>query len=230
MKSVVLYLIIAASALTFAECRKAMYTVAFATAMIDVFAFRYGYMHGGRLAVGTGTLGNSNDLAAYLLTGLPFCAYALFSSRAWWKKLFWAGVILAGMNYVLKTGSRGALISLALVCVYVFYKSSAKQKALMVTAGIAGLAVVPLVVPERIYLRYATIFVSDDTDVATTQEEAIGSAHSRMALLQRSIDVTLANPVFGVGPGMFPIAAFGHSGGQVSHNMYTQLSSETGIP
>ena len=57
-------------------------------------------------------------------------------------------------------------------------------------------------------------------------------------LLIQSIRMTFEHPVFGVGPGVFSYAGWdernksGTSAGiaQVTHNTYTQISSETGIP
>jgi O-antigen ligase len=222
VKSVTVYFLIVAGALTFPECRKVMYAAAFAAVMIGIFAFRYGYMHGGRFAVGGGIFSNSNDLAAYILTSLPFCVYALYRARSW-RKLFWVLAVLASLNYMLKSGSRGALVALAVTGIYVFFKSSMGRKALMGAAVAVAMLAAPIVVPEHIYMRYMTIFSSGDS-------EADHSTQGRLELLEKSVDVTLQNPIFGVGPGMFPLAAFGTMQAHVSHNMYTQVSSETGVP
>jgi O-antigen ligase len=227
VKSATVYFLIVAGAVTFPECRKVMYAAAFASVMINILASRYGYMHGGRLAVGGGTLTNPNDLAMYILTSLPFCVYALYRARGW-RKLFWVLTVLASLNYVSKTGSRGALLAIAVASIYVFFKSSMGQKALMGAAIAAAMLAAPIVVPEHIYMRYMTIFSSGASDSGGSEAE--GSTQARLDLLKKSVDVTLQNPIFGVGPGMFPLAAFGTMKAHVSHNMYTQLSSETGIP
>jgi O-antigen ligase len=67
--------------------------------------------------------------------------------------------------------------------------------------------------------------------------KATGSAEARLGLLKQSIYLTLKNPLFGVGPGQFPVAsdnlaaAAGRKGTwQVTHNTYTEISSEAGIP
>ena len=72
----------------------------------------------------------------------------------------------------------------------------------------------------------------------TLTDEAAGSAESRWALLKDSVWLTVTNPIFGVGPGMFPVAQNtldvdrGRPKGQwhQTHNSYTQISSEMGIP
>jgi O-antigen ligase len=108
-------------------------------------------------------------------------------------------------------------------------------------------------IPQRVIDRYTTMFATLGatsaavSDPATQQGEepdemvvdsATASANSRIELLKRSIRVTLANPVLGVGPGMFVVAenemsvADGRRRGywKASHNMYTQISSEVGLP
>jgi O-antigen ligase len=67
---------------------------------------------------------------------------------------------------------------------------------------------------------------------------AVTSANARMRLLKKSIEYTFQHPLFGVGPGMFVIAeddeakaaGFRHGTWQGTHNSYTQVSSELGIP
>ncbi len=57
-------------------------------------------------------------------------------------------------------------------------------------------------------------------------------------LLRQSIQMTFEHPIFGVGPGVFAAASWderkragiGAGNAQVTHNTYTQISSETGIP
>jgi len=93
-----------------------------------------------------------------------------------------------------------------------------------------------------IIARFTTLFgVSDpdtlDEDEAAMLGSAVGSTQSRIYLFRRSVEFTMRNPLFGVGPGQFQVAeaddakikglrAVWHE----THNTYTQISSETGIP
>jgi O-antigen ligase len=54
-----------------------------------------------------------------------------------------------------------------------------------------------------------------------------GSLDARQELLKQSIQVTLQHPIFGVGPGNFQAIT---ESWHVTHNTYTELSSETGLP
>ena len=71
------------------------------------------------------------------------------------------------------------------------------------------------------------------TDVA-----AVESTEARKLLFQRSLRATVERPLFGVGPEQFP--NYRGKGGRAqetrevlwygTHNSYTQISSESGIP
>jgi hypothetical protein len=99
--------------------------------------------------------------------------------------------------------------------------------------------------PGSLKDRYATIF-SDDESIGDDQQsaqdavvlgEAIGSSRARKALLLRSLKVTMEFPISGCGIGQFGNYTAGldheegrHAGWQGTHNTYTQVSSEAGIP
>src|SRR6185437_3589419 len=87
----------------------------------------------------------------------------------------------------------------------------------MIMLGV-GLA---LTTPKYI-LRLKTLVGGDITGTGDH-----GSMDARRDLLMESIRVTLQHPIFGVGPGNFQ--AYTKSW-HVTHNTYTELSSETGIP
>jgi O-antigen ligase len=72
---------------------------------------------------------------------------------------------------------------------------------------------------------------------ARISDTAVASAMSRREVLLESVRVTLRNPILGVGPGMFAEAREREAAKQgkhvvflVTHNTYTQVSSECGIP
>jgi O-antigen ligase len=143
------------------------------------------------------------------------------------RKLFWAGALLFGMYYVLRTGSRGALVALAVAFLYAFVKSPLSGKAAAMAVVLTGVMLAPVVIPQRIIDRYATILSDSD---APPENEAEGSTASRIYLMKKGIELTVRYPAFGVGAGMFRLAAHGTMKGNVTHNTYLQVSSETGIP
>jgi O-antigen ligase len=95
--------------------------------------------------------------------------------------------------------------------------------------------------PGRLVSRYKTVAdedVDDSEMSAAMRNSANSSMQSRKELLRHSLIFTIRNPLFGVGPGMFEVAddAYMKAGGfrkgswLGTHNSYTQVSSELGIP
>jgi O-antigen ligase len=54
-----------------------------------------------------------------------------------------------------------------------------------------------------------------------------GSLEARETLLKQSIQIALHHPLFGVGPGNFPVVT---GEWRVAHNSYTELAAEAGFP
>lgn len=80
-----------------------------------------------------------------------------------------------------------------------------------------------------------TWFSSDSTDQDLSAD--IASTVARRYFLMQSLKLTMEHPLLGVGPGQFAginwessRAAGVHVAAQPTHNTYTEVSSETGIP
>jgi O-antigen ligase len=67
----------------------------------------------------------------------------------------------------------------------------------------------------------------EQTNANPATNEASGSAQQRKELLIQSLKVTAEHPLFGVGPGNFEIVS---GVWHVTHNSYTQMSAEGGVP
>src|SRR4029077_6953419 len=141
-----------------------------------------------------------------------------------------------------RTGSRAAVIGAGVALGMLFLQISIAQKIKLLMGGllVAGLFFAAL--PNQLFDRFATIFSASDTvyDVQSTSvlQSAIASSYSRRMLLMDSLILTYQHPVFGVGLGNFSVAqndlarARGERMGSwhVTHNSYTQVSSESGLP
>jgi O-antigen ligase len=96
-----------------------------------------------------------------------------------------------------------------------------KRLYLLAIALICAVLVV-VIVPQNYGKRLQTLvgkFQAGDKDN--------GSAEARKDIFVKSLTITMAHPIFGVGPGNFsPYTRVW----RVTHNTYTQLSSECGIP
>jgi O-antigen ligase len=220
--------------------RAALKAIAWGTLVAGMlgFIFQGTSLDGSRLSLSVGRFGDPNDYAMVLLMGLPLwllLARGLFGSLL---ALAATGVILASF---LKTGSRGGLIAFVALTVSYFIATSVagKIRVLLAVTLFAVLAVI--FVPATLKSRYLTLFSADATVSAEDQtrlSSSIDSTNSRLTLLLSSIKATALHPIFGVGPGLFPeyffISGFAEEKrnrqGMHTHNTFTQVSSEAGIP
>ncbi|MGH9659748.1 MAG: O-antigen ligase family protein, partial [Bryobacteraceae bacterium] len=130
------------------------------------------------------------------------------------------------------------------LAVWFFFRASPAMKFVLLVGAVGALGVFSVTLPSYLQTRYATIMgnptVAGVVGGGGIDEEAASAIESRMAratLLGQSIRLTVLNPIFGVGPGMFQVAAsmeFEDQGmpgmWRESHNTFTQVSSETGLP
>ncbi|MDQ2777765.1 MAG: O-antigen ligase family protein [Acidobacteriota bacterium] len=176
-----------------------------------------------------------NDYAAHLILMLPALAFlTLRAGRPVLLKLIGLAAFAFSFRQILSTGSRGGLLSLAITALYIAVIGSNKVRlAILVGGPILGLLAVPFI-PSESAARLSLLFSSP---VTANNAEAAESQDARLALLKASGKATLQHPLFGVGPGIFmdyQAITAGESGQRgmwhVTHNSYTQISSECGIP
>jgi O-antigen ligase len=182
---------------------------------------------GGRLrAAFSGVYGNSNDLALALDLSIPLCLALALTTRSVWKKLAWTIVMLAMVYAVFLTASRGGAIALVAVGLVCLWQLGVKSRRIYL------LLLVPVVV--IVFWLYGgnglrERFEQTNIDSATNNHstDASASAQQRKELLIQSLRVTAQHPLFGVGPGNFQIVS---GVWRETHNSYTQMSAEGGIP
>ena len=187
-----------------------------------------------------GALGNPNLYAQHLLFGVPFLFFPLVRNGvASFKGIIAAVVISLLVLKVLDTGSRASLIAVAILGFGLFLFLPVMKKMIAIACAIPLTAAALLSLPEQAWQRYSTLFSQEDNiyiSYTDQQLSAIESAKARRRHLDQSIDLTIRNPLLGVGPGMFPVASADYSKevGQradwkETHNSFTQISSETGL-
>jgi O-antigen ligase len=227
--------------LTYAQTRKAIDVLAWALLTFVIIANVFGTTETGRLVLAQGKLANPNEMAQVLLIGIPLWIAKMSESKIQFQKIFAGGVMLVMLMTVVRTGSRGAMVAFVVLMLCVFLRAPVMGKAQMLLASIFFLGLVVVVMPGSLISRYKTIS-SDEVDDEEMDEamrsSALSSSQSRKQLLKTSIKFTLSHPLFGVGPMMFAVAdnAYAQSQGLKkgswlgTHNSYTQVSSELGIP
>ncbi len=175
----------------------------------------------GRMAGAGNMFGDPNDFALQLCIVLPFCVALLRSARSWLGKLWWLALMLVFMAAILHTFSRGGLIALLVTLFFIWWRF---KLGIAVALPFAVLALVVLLVSIGGSMH---AYMDRMSTIADIQADKAGSAQQRKALLIESLKQTALHPLFGVGPGQFEeVGGFWH----VTHNTYTQLSAEAGLP
>ena len=236
-KTYLAYILTAGLISTLAQCRKIFHTIAYSVGFAASLALLlHKYDVEGRLSLPGTRYGNANEFGFALLVGLPFLAFMFVRGDGPRKT---AAVILTFPVVVAlsKTGSRACLLGAGMLFLFAFLQASGAARAKLAIAVPILFLVLVAMAPSSLRARYSTLFKSDQQQSTATEVSAADSAEARWALLKDSLWLTLMHPIFGVGPGDFMIAQNdvasdrGEAGSwHVTHNTYTQLSSEMGIP
>jgi O-antigen ligase len=240
-KSYVLYLILAGLLVSVEHCRKVLYALAGAALIVEATLLLERVSGQQRLSLDFGSFANPNDLAFYLNFSLPGCVLLILNSKPF-SFLRAVGLVSAGLVGVLvfRTGSRGGFLGILVALFFFFLTSSlaAKIKLIVAIGLIGGIAIATT--GSDVIERYRTILGDPQPVSSATSEvaKAQGSTSARKNIMQAAILITLKNPIVGVGPGMFQVAAADDpytakvlfAAWKETHNSFTQVSSETGIP
>jgi O-antigen ligase len=226
--------IVAGLSLTWKECEKILYAVALGGCVQMLWARMFDTEGGDRLGLQVGSLVNSNDYAAHMILSLGFVLWLALNAKK--AKIIRVGAFIAvifGLLLIVRTASRGALISLLVISLIFLYRASTTQRLMMIVVAPIVFAIVLVSVPKGALTRITSF--SENEQGASA--EALESSNARQYLLRKSIEYTFTHPIFGVGLGQF--ASFegannqvigGHGMWHETHNTYTQVSSETGLP
>jgi len=236
----IIFLATAGMIVSYDQCRKAVNAVAYGLLGLTVIAILYGHTEEtGRLYLPQGKFANPNEMAQALLLGLSLWWLRWLTAKSGMGKAV-AGVVMMVMLFTIsKTGSRGAMVSFGVLLLSIFLRSSTGGKLKMLIGTVVLAALIVGTMPKRLLNRYRTL--AEDQEVIAgddLESTAYSSTAARKDLLRKSIKYTFQHPLFGVGPGMFVVAedadaiAAGrrHGAWQGTHNSYTQVSSECGIP
>jgi O-antigen ligase/polysaccharide polymerase Wzy-like membrane protein len=235
-RSYVLLFYVTALAVSLRNCRQLMYlnvATAFMTLLTCIAFGTHGEDGRYRVPGGAGFFDNSNELAMQLLMGITQFVY-LFSQKNRVAKVAATLGIAVSMPYMLWTGSRGCMLGAIAYGILLLYMSRNRVRvlAVMVIMAAIGLMIAPSAVLHRL-----TLLTGDEAATSASDQSAIQSQMSRIELLKRSVSETISHPLFGVGPGQFPVAVMDAAKAKGewfqwlgTHNSYTQVSSECGIP
>lgn len=178
----------------------------------------------------------ANDLAIGLDLIIAGLLYTILRGRSV-TRVATAGLMAVSVYYLAKTGSRGAFVGLLTIIIVMFVFS--RYRAFIMVMAVAGLLMIPLL-PAQTLARLTSIVFDPGEKIqqASTADEAanIASQMQRQHLFWKSVEFTVTNPLFGVGPGQFAEALWAksvemhrHEAVLGTHNTYTQISSESGF-
>ncbi|HTD22907.1 MAG TPA: O-antigen ligase family protein [Terriglobales bacterium] len=239
LKTLFIFFLLTQTLVTLERIRRVLWAIILSELFVTSFSIiqssRVVWVGGRMLGVNQGMLGwNFLGIAAAIT--IPYIAAIFVVHRSLWKTGLLAATFFLMLWMVVLTASRGGLLnvvlSIALTSLLVLRGSSRGK---MIGVGIAlTLVLAVILAPQVFWQRLGTMWNGPDiyTDqVAASAEE---STEDRLAVLSRSIQYTLEHPIFGLGLGNFEVAS-GNYLGQPSawmgtHNTFTQISSEAGIP
>ena len=239
-RSFFLYFVICACVTSLRQLKTLMYVFAWGNIFVLLSCLAFGTAQNGRFAVPGSVfsfLSNSNELGLQLLLGMIFLLFGLLRGRHLVTKTGAAAGIALSAVYMLKTGSRGTFLAASVMMLVYFLLTRKKVKLLTIMLPFAVISL--LLIPEDARHRLTYIaFANKEIAVSNGEDaSALGSQMQRQQLFWDSVSITVHHPIFGVGPGEFPVADAhlaedkGESAmWRQTHNSYTQVSSEAGIP
>jgi putative inorganic carbon (HCO3(-)) transporter len=163
------------------------------------------------------TLSDPNDTALFLVMMIPIAIAFMLASREKLPKIIYGLGAAIMVGAVLVTYSRGGFLALTFASAFLCWKMFRRSPVTTASFVVIVLTSALFMLPSNYSDRISSIFGGDSR----------GSASARKNLLERSIKVASENPLIGVGMGNFPQFSIR---GQVSHNSYTQVAAEMGLP
>jgi O-antigen ligase len=205
-----------------------------ALAYLSLFVFQMETVNGAtRLAEGYSY--DANDIGCVALPLMALSLLVLHVSKPI-GKLVAGGIFIALTMTLAKTGSRGALVGFAVMCVAIFFLSSYAsilKRSLIVLISISCLA---LAAPQGYWQQMNTI-LDPKEDYNWT------SPTGRRAVFLRGVGYMAEHPIFGLGIGNFDMAEgmlsdrareLSQEGEGVkwsaAHNSFLQAGAELGVP
>ena len=165
------------------------------------------------------TLNDPNDTALYLVTMMPVALALRFSARARWARALYFLTALIMLAAIFVTYSRGGFLALSCAGIFLTWKMFRRSPLRTVVCALLGAFALTFLLPSNYTTRLSSIFDS--------RGDTRGSATARRRLLYRSIEIASEYPLNGIGMGNFHNFSIKN---QVSHNSYTQVASEMGLP
>ncbi len=240
-RTLLIFFLLTQTLATVSRVRKIIWAILLSELMVSCASIvqqaKPGLEEGGRLSGVNMVFLGWNYFGITVSLTLPFLAFLCVSSqRSTLRTSLLLAVTVFTTWMLLLTASRGGflnmLFSMALTWWFLL-RHSLRGRVVGLFVAIC-LAVAVTTAPDVFWLRMHTIWTDSEVSTNSISEAAEESTKGRGFLLTQSIKYTFQHPIFGVGLGNFP----GYNAAQFhrpdawfeTHNTFTQLSSEAGIP
>jgi O-antigen ligase len=139
--------------------------------------------------------------------------------------MLWAFGTICMLYAVVATYSRSGMVATAITSIICLWEFGVKGKRtmLLMSTGLIGILAFGVMLSTPNYFIRLESLVEGNIEGSNDH----GSLEARSNLLKDSVVLMLHHPVFGVGPGNFPVVT---QGWRVAHNTYTELGAEGGFP
>jgi O-antigen ligase len=240
-KAALIFILTAGLLTTLPQARRLYITIAYAAGILGILTLlKNERTLDGRLVLDNTRYANANDLAWTLLVGLTFIGY-LFLRGSRTQKVIALLMVPPALLTISRTGSRAGAMGVVLLFVLTVFQAKPSTRNKLLLASPVMFLIILALLPKETLIRYTTFFGNYDPYNLSVMEKmrmgTIESTEARKQLLKDSLYITATHPFLGVGPGNFQVAQneIAISRGDrslwhVTHNTYTQLSSEMGIP
>jgi hypothetical protein len=182
----------------------------------------------GRYSIGSSF--DPNDMGTLLAAMLPIAVALAVQRGSWLARLVMMGCAALALVALVRTGSRGGFVTLAVAVAVTIAMLRGPKKFLLFGAAIAGMGLIIATAPPAFRTR-VTGMLAGEKDYNFTERGG------RLLVWQRGIGYMMANPVTGVGIANFSTAEGeslkqeGTRGAWMApHNAYLQAGVELGIP
>jgi O-antigen ligase len=225
-KAVVVAMLISMAVVMVRELRRLLWIQVSAVALVVFLSLLLRHMNSdGRLTgVQKSILENPNDLAINIAISFPIGMVFMLNSKGF-KKVIWIVALFLMPIAIVLTYSRSGLLAFILTLAVCVWEYGIKGKRRSLVATVAGTLVLGFAVSLTSSHYRARVESIAMGNIEGSGDK--GSLDARKELLKKSLYTAVTHPLFGVGPGCFPLV---DSGWYVAHNSYSELAAETGFP
>lgn len=239
LKTLVIFFLLTQTLLTLERIRGLLWAIILSELVVTGFSIiessNVTWIGGRMLGVNLGFLG-WNFLGIAAATTIPYIAALFIVRRSLLKTVLLVAASVSMLWMLVLTASRGGLLSVVFavgLTVLLVLRGSARGR-LVGIAIVVALFVAIALAPRILWQRLETVWDSSSVYTDQIAASAEASKEDHIAVLTRSIRYTFEHPIFGLGLGNFQVASgteLRQSSAWVgTHNTFTEVSSEAGIP